>query len=122
MTESEWLASTDLEAMLSRVCRCNRSTDRVLWLFGCACGRRLWHLCTDTRCHEAVELTERFADGEAEAEELASAGDRARAAYLETRLGSGVLSPALAVAWFARRLTQPATGESITDAIFLLPG
>lgn len=83
MTESEWLASDDPQAML-RWLRYEtgngmadgppmsfpRLTDRKLRLFACACARQVWHLLADGRARAAVETAERFADG------LATSKDR----------------------------------------------
>lgn len=61
MTESEWLASNDPVAMLKRL---NRPLgDRLLLLYGVACCRLHWHLLTHEVSREAVEWTERYADG-----------------------------------------------------------
>jgi hypothetical protein len=80
MTEQEWLTSTDPAAMLRRITEHTdmlvsleplqrRVTDRQLRLFAVACCRSCWHLLTDPRSRRAVEVSERFADGEATEEE-----------------------------------------------------
>jgi hypothetical protein len=79
MTEAEWLACTDLNAMLAYVW--DRTTDRKLRLFACACVRRAWHLLKHKRSRLAIELAERYADGET--------GDRERRAEV-TALASGL--------------------------------
>lgn len=73
MNEQEWLASTDPAAMLGEITAPHnsdlpnpgwRASDRRLRLFACACCRSVWDKLTDPRSRRAVEVAERFADGE----------------------------------------------------------
>ena len=61
--------------------------NKTLRLFACKCVREIWHLVTDERSCNAVEVAEKFAIGEATQEELAAAWaaarDAARAAEIE---------------------------------------
>jgi hypothetical protein len=75
MTEAEWLASTDPDAMLDFV-RPN-ATDRKLRLFACACCRRHWNWLRCIASKRAVEQAERFADGLIARGELAGARNEA---------------------------------------------
>jgi hypothetical protein len=52
-----------------------KATDRQLNLFACACCRHIWHLLTDSRSRDAIEVMERFADGFASEAERQQAGD-----------------------------------------------
>jgi hypothetical protein len=68
MTEQEWLACRDPRPMLAFVER--NASPRKLRLFNCGCCRHVWdHLLTDS-ARDAVEVTERLADGLAESYEL----------------------------------------------------
>jgi hypothetical protein len=69
VTEAEWLNADSLYDML-RHFPAELSTERKLWLFGCACFRRQWHLLEDERTRRCVVLTERYVDGEAAGYEL----------------------------------------------------
>ncbi len=62
MTEGEWLGGIDPEKLI-RFLR-GRASDRKLRLFACACCRRVWHLLNDEDIRQAVEVAERYADGE----------------------------------------------------------
>lgn len=91
MTEAEWSASTDPAAMLAWAkntkavtpnktaqCVAHRIlSDRKLRLFACACCRQVWDRLTDGRSRNAVEVAERYADGEATEKERNYAWGRA---------------------------------------------
>jgi hypothetical protein len=80
MTEREWQASADPQAMLSCLLDRHRAHRRkvgrrMFRLFGCACCRLNWDLLTDPRSRAAIEYAEQLADGVAD---LASDTARAR--------------------------------------------
>jgi hypothetical protein len=79
MNESDWLACGDPEPMLHYLCESHLS-ERKLRLLACACCRRVWHLLRDPRSRRAVEVSERYADGQASQRELAEARTRAAGA------------------------------------------
>jgi hypothetical protein len=71
MTETEWLASNDLDQMLTHLA--GWTSQRKMRLFACACCRRVWPLMKPESTREAVEVSERYADGEARVKELRAA-------------------------------------------------
>jgi hypothetical protein len=102
--ESGWLRGTNPTEML-RFLR-GRARDRKLRLFMVACVRRVWDLLTDERSRRAVEVVERFVDGQATEEELRAAGSDATetlgllAATLHQANQTGtILSPAMRAAY-----------------------
>jgi hypothetical protein len=71
MNEAEWLAGTDLDAMLRHLH--GRVSVRNMRLFACACCRRLMHLCLDARLPGVIGTAERYAEGRATEGELEAA-------------------------------------------------
>lgn len=89
MDEAQWLASTDPALMLAwrhgsnplqGISLAAPLSDRKLRLFACACVRQVWDRLTDPRSRRAVEVAERFADGQTTLDELADAWDGADSA------------------------------------------
>lgn len=71
MTEAVWVVSDDPDWMLHNV---NRNVSkRKIRLFACACCRLVWHLLSDRRSRNGVEVSERYADGFATQQELETA-------------------------------------------------
>jgi len=78
MTEAQWLACDDPAALLEALRASDKTTERRLRLFACACVGRLWRLLIDDSSRNAVEVAERYADGLASEEELDIARDNIR--------------------------------------------
>lgn len=70
MKEADWLNSTDRTKLLEYMT--GRTSDRKFRLFGCACCRRIWHLLSEP-CRKAVVVAERFADEQADEDEVEAA-------------------------------------------------
>jgi hypothetical protein len=102
VTEAEWLGCREPNRMIAYLCP--RAGDRKLRLFACAACRRIRHMMGDERSRVAVEVSERCADGLADADELFGIGVLAEeaAAAAERRQSRG---------WNAARTAAAATGE-----------
>jgi hypothetical protein len=72
MTEHEWQAACQPQAMLEFLQKSGRGSNRKLRLFAVACARRVWEWI-DGPGRAAVDSAERFADGLAGPEELRAA-------------------------------------------------
>jgi hypothetical protein len=106
MTEADWLTSRQPLALLTFV---RPSTSaRKLRLFACSAARRVLHMLSDSRCRRAVEVAERFADGQADTAELRDAATAA------ARIAE-VMATAQRVGWNAAQ-TVAMTGVSGADA------
>jgi hypothetical protein len=79
MTEADWLACTDPDAMLAFLR--GQASDRKLRLFGVACCRRIWDWF-EGRGRGPVEVIERNADGLAGGQELVAACREAEAGWI----------------------------------------
>jgi hypothetical protein len=79
VTEAEWLAANDPEAMVEFL-RSRRASSRKLRLFARACCRRIWNALGDERGRTAFETAEQFADGLVERKVLTAAGKSVAAA------------------------------------------
>lgn len=76
------LESNDLDDALWAIW-CVTGHDRDLRLYAVACARRVQHLMTDQRSLDALNVAERFANGQASAEELDAAAAAAADAYAD---------------------------------------
>jgi hypothetical protein len=77
VTEQEWLASADPDAMQEYLRRAVPTSDRKYRLFGCACCHRLGPLLNE-RNIAVLKVVERYADGLADEQEIRSARAMAR--------------------------------------------
>ena len=82
MTEEDWLSADSAQELLDSALLDNAS-GRKLRLVACACCRRIWGLLNDDRLRRAVELAERYADGDVSEEQLEQACETALQAHSE---------------------------------------
>ncbi|MCI0459326.1 MAG: hypothetical protein L0Z62_20445 [Gemmataceae bacterium] len=82
MIEREWLEGSDVQGMAFHAAE--RASDRKARLLVCGFCRQRWEWFEDPRSRRAVEVAERFADGQASREELADAHREASDARVPT--------------------------------------
>src|SRR5262245_37264337 len=119
MTEAEWDTCDDPQGMLEFLRRTGKASDRKLRLFACACCRGAWRLFNSKAVRAAVEVSERYADGQAPAAELRDA--RAAAGQLAER---GFRRHVRAMPWtltvqgkFARQAAVQVASADVDDAL-----
>ena len=98
--------------------RCVKNAERNIRLFGVWCARQVQHLIEDQRAMNALDVAERFANGNASAEALDAAWAAAWAAAWEAArdaagdaAGDAAWAAARAAAWAAARAAR-AAGDS----------
>ena len=111
MTEDVWRASSSPSGLLAYV-RCSEPVTgsllrRKLRLFGCACCRLQWPDIPEGVFRQAIEITERHADGMAKPREMQSIHRRCGMSVHE--YGHG--------AFAAERLTSHNTADSVAYAL-----
>ena len=77
--------------------------DREIRLYAVWCARQVQHLMTDDRSLAALDVAERFANGDATERELSSAWDAAWAAAARAAAWAAARDAARAAAWAAAR-------------------
>ncbi|MDN7744695.1 hypothetical protein QZM78_11625 [Burkholderia multivorans] len=90
---------------------CVSGADRDLRLFAVWCARQVEHLMEDQRSKDALNVAERFANGDASDEEFAAARAAARAAAC-----AAAGAAARAAAWAAAGAAREAAGDAARDA------
>ena len=91
--ETAWRTCKRSDWMIWLLDKLGFKDDRAYRLYACRCvrdtpladGRTVWDLLTDPRSRNAVEVAERFANGQASQEELDAAWDAAWAAAWDAR-------------------------------------
>jgi hypothetical protein len=103
MTSARWLKCADPKAMLDLLGP--RATDRKLRLFGCACSRLVADLLPETSFHTAIDVAERYADGQASEKERWAANKESGAAMERIeKSGSAIpVNRAMGCAWSCTR-------------------
>lgn len=148
MTEAEWQACSDAQVMLDWLTGKTgsrgkgwftfwrrsspepipsepkaRASNRKLRLFACACCGPIGDLLQDSRGRKALQVAERFADGEVDSQKMNAAWDAAESALDSLRANSlpDALLPSLdtlrAVSWAARAAAATLEQEAIVAAI-----
>jgi hypothetical protein len=105
--QEAWDTAPDPSWVLWIATRKGVLTDRELRLFAVWCARQGQHLLTDPRSINAIDVSERYANGEATDEELAAARDAARAAFWAAEEGA---------AWATEEGAAWATDRDAADA------
>jgi hypothetical protein len=128
VTENDWLASRDPQAMLTFLSQRGITDDRKHRLFACACCRRIWDQFPDERNRDLVAVVENYPDHTFDDPEIRDPACASSARELEFRdnpaywvvkaLGRGfykMTAPVSAAVVAARALDILAPGGAETD-------
>jgi hypothetical protein len=118
VTEADWLACADPLPMLEFLRGIERASARKLRLFAVACARRLGER-NHPLARAAVDVAERFADGQASAEELRAARLACTHADESAAWYAAISQPAIAARNAALSARAVSPGESAAQAALL---
>ncbi len=118
MTEADWLSATDVRPMLKWLEDAGRTSDRKLRLFACACARFAWGRLAPPRDVAALDLAERYADGRATDEDLASARRVGYCMGIAATLADTAESAAHGILRAAEVPVRPPAAELLRDIYF----
>jgi hypothetical protein len=126
MKQVDWDRCTKPLKMLEALRASGHATQRKLRLFTVAACRRIWPLLADGRSRQAVEVAERFADGAADADELAAAETPARQAAAELYPEERIIERrppyrAAAAAWAAAAQAPDLVDRVAIEAVLAVP-
>ena len=85
MIELAWSHCIEPVKLLEFLRESGKLTERKARLFAVACCRRIWPLLADARSRSAVDVAERYADGQASSRERHSARTAAAQAAIEAK-------------------------------------
>jgi hypothetical protein len=118
MTEEEWLDPGSPEALLNALVP--TAPDRQQRLWGCAVVRQLcWDHLLDEVSRRAIEVAERYAEGQARMEELETAREAAARVYAGVSLVETVVDPGWAASRAVEQVARAETAYNLRTALLL---